>query len=352
MNSAFIIVNPAAGRGQARTLMTSIRHAFSVLGVTDIRETHETGEEELMANKALAAGVKTIIAVGGDGTCSRVANAILHSGGLCRLAVIPCGTGNDFAKTLGVVRRTPQQIAELVAGATPTTIDVGLCDGYYFLNSCGFGFDASVLEATRRVRFLKGDAVYIYSALRQLFTYRGISVSVDASVDTMAARMLMLTVSNGRYLGGAFRIAPQASVIDGKLDVGFFGDIGLIGRVRLFAGAFRGTHVGLPSVKTKLVRNDSSVFRAPDDGTGRRAKAGALVDGEDRMCAEGAQRDRSAGLPCLIHPMWRAIRPPESSLVQCRQEPPLSPDSQKVGYHQSDPRRSASASGRSPRLMG
>lgn len=263
MNSAVIIVNPAAGRGQARTLMTSIRRAFAVLGVTDITETHEAGEEELMANKALADGVKTIIAVGGDGTCSRVANAILRAGVLCRLAVVPCGTGNDFAKTLGVARRTPQQIAELVAGGTPTSIDVGLCNGYYFLNSCGFGFDASVLDATRRVQLLKGDAVYIYSALRQLFTYRGISVSVDANSDANASKMLMLTVSNGQFLGGAFHIAPHASVVDGKLDVGLFGDTGLIGRVRTFAGAFRGTHIGLASVKTKLAAEITLRFSAP-----------------------------------------------------------------------------------------
>jgi YegS/Rv2252/BmrU family lipid kinase len=216
-----------------------------------------------MANEALAAGVKTIIAVGGDGTCSRVANAILRSGVVCRLVVIPCGTGNDFAKTLGVASHTPQQIAQLVAGGTSASIDVGLCEGYYFLNSCGFGFDASVLEATRRARFLTGDAVYVYSAVRQLLTYRGMSISVNGSAHTEADKMLMLTVSNGRFLGGAFRIAPDASAVDGKLDVGMFGDTGLIGRTRIFAGAFRGTHVGLRSVKTKQVAEITLRFSAP-----------------------------------------------------------------------------------------
>jgi diacylglycerol kinase (ATP) len=142
-------------------------------------------------------------------------------------------------------------------------MDVGRVDGRCFVNSCGFGFDASVLEATKRVRILKGDSVYIYSALRQLFTYRGMSVSIASSPEEEPSRLLMLTVSNGRFLGGAFRIAPGASAVDGELDVGLFSDAGLIGRVRIFTGAFRGTHIGLPAVKTKRVREMTLRFSAP-----------------------------------------------------------------------------------------
>ena len=207
--------------------------------------------------------MRTLVAVGGDGTCSGIARAILASDSDCSLAVIPSGTGNDFAKTLGVEGCTPDQIAALVERDRPTRIDVGRADERYFLNSCGFGFVASVLGATQRVRFLKGDAVYIYSALRQLFTYRGIGVSVESSGDEHPRKMLMLTVSNGQFLGGAFRIAPNASVTDGELDVGFFGDSSLIGRVGIFAGAFRGTHLGLPSVKTASARAVTLRFSTP-----------------------------------------------------------------------------------------
>lgn len=229
--------------------------------IAGIAYTRERGDEERLAGLALQNGARVIVAVGGDGTYSGIANAVLRSGEKCQLAIVPSGTGNDVAKTLGIQDKTPQQIAALVSSSGGSEIDVGLTDGRYFVNSCGFGFDASVLEATRRVRFLTGDAVYIYSALRQLFTYRGISVSVDANAE--AGKMLMLTVSNGRFLGGAFRIAPHASVVDGELDIGFFGDTGLIGRVRIFAGAFRGTHVGLPSVKTKRVAEMTLRFPAP-----------------------------------------------------------------------------------------
>jgi diacylglycerol kinase (ATP) len=275
MKNAFIIMNPAAGRGQARTLIASVQKAFALVGANDIRETRKPGDEEFIAADAVADGVRTIIAVGGDGTCSRIANAILRSGVHCSLGVVPCGSGNDFAKTLGVAGRTPAQIADLLVRGKATSIDVGVCDGHYFLNSGGFGFDSSVLEATKRVRFLKGDAVYIYSALRQLFTYRGVSVSLDSSAEERPTRMLMLTVSNGQFLGGAFRIAPHASAVDGMLDVGLFKDAGLAGRMRIFAGAFRGTHVRLSSVETKRVSAITLGFLSPPmmevDGELRRA---------------------------------------------------------------------------------
>jgi diacylglycerol kinase family enzyme len=183
-----------------------------------------------------------------------VANAILKSGIDCLLTALPCGTGNDFAKTLGVNKYSPAELAELVVRGDAKQIDVGLADGHYFLNSCGFGFDASVLEATSRVRFLKGDSVYIYSALRHLFTYRGVEVSVTGVPGVKGGSMLMVTVSNGRWLGGAFKIAPQASVLDGKLDACFLGDSNVMQRMKLFLGAMRGTHIGMPSVSAAAVR--------------------------------------------------------------------------------------------------
>ncbi len=226
-------------------------------------ETTVAGEEALLAQWAIAAGCQTIVAVGGDGTCSQIANAIVESQSDCALAVLPAGTGNDFAKTIGVNHFTADQIADLVSAGQTTRIDVGSIDGRYFLNSCGFGFDASVLEASNRVRLLKGDAVYIYSALKQLFTYRGLDVSADSIGPRSAERLLMVTVSNGKFLGGAFKIAPHASVTDGTLDVCFIRNSGVLARVRLFAGALRGSHLRLPTVTAASVADMTLTFDEP-----------------------------------------------------------------------------------------
>ena len=253
--SIFVIVNPVAGRGRSLRRLETFQGCIAGNEIGGILHTRERGDEERLARLALEDGATVIVAVGGDGTCSGIANAILRARSKCRLAVLASGTGNDFAKTIGADNQTPHEVAAQISRSTGGEIDVGVVDGRYFINSCGFGFDASVLEATQRVRFLKGDAVYIYSALRQLLTYRGTRISVDSGFNANAPVMLMLTVSNGRFLGGAFHIAPQASVVDGQLDVGFIGNTGVLGRVRIFAGALRGTHLGLPAVSTSRVRS-------------------------------------------------------------------------------------------------
>jgi len=277
-DKTYVIVNPAAGRGAARARIPEFRTAFAALGVSQFQETRFAGDEERLAALAIEQGAETIVAVGGDGTYARIAGAILARDRLCRLAVVPCGTGNDFAKTLGVEKLSLDEIAGLVSSHSQMSIDVGRVDELYFLNSCGFGFDASVLESTQSVRFLKGNAVYIYSALAQLLTYRGVSVSVGSGT---GEKVLMLTVSNGRFLGGAFRIAPHASVLDGKLDVGVFGNTGVIGRVRVFAGAFRGTHLRLASVKSERVSSIGLQFADPPlmevDGELRHARSSTVT---------------------------------------------------------------------------
>jgi diacylglycerol kinase (ATP) len=206
---------------------------------------------------------------------------LVKSGADCALAVIPAGTGNDFAKTLGVAKHTPDQLASLIAAGAYTPIDIGRADGRYFINSCGFGFDASVLEATARIKFLKGDALYVYAALAQLVTYKGIPIAIDAHAGSSDRRTLMLTVSNGRFLGGAFRIAPEASVLDGELDVCVVRDANVVQRVRLFAAAIRGTHRRLPAVRTFRTRGMYLTFVSPPS---------IELDGELRHAASGEVR--------------------------------------------------------------
>lgn len=279
MGSTCLIVNPSAGRGRGKRLLDEIRSRFPHIDAADIGITKRLGDEEMLTTRALERSCSTLLVVGGDGTCARVADVMLRSRRQCSVAVIPCGTGNDFAKTLGVADLSIAEIARLVEAGIPERIDVGHADGHYFLNSCGFGFDASVLEASNRVRFLKGDAVYIYSALRQLFTYRGTEVSTSV-VSVGRRQMLMVTVSNGRWLGGAFKIAPHASVFDGKLDACFVSDSNVVERARLFSGALRGTHVGMPSVAMASVQQLTLSFPSRPlmeiDGELRRAQSATV----------------------------------------------------------------------------
>jgi diacylglycerol kinase (ATP) len=244
-----------------------------------VRETRAAGDEENLARAAIADGVDTIVVAGGDGTCTRVATAIIESGTRCRMGVIACGTGNDFATTLGLTRMSPTDIAGLLVRNEQTAVDVGRASNHYFINTCGFGFDPAVLEATQHVKFLKGHSVYIYAALRQVFSYRAARMEVEGAV-RMSGESLMAVVSNGSHLGGAFHIAPNASLTDGKLDLTVFSDAGFFLRGVMFARALRGTHLQMDVVTTAQYADLVLHFAEPPmmeaDGELRKAESSTV----------------------------------------------------------------------------
>ena len=205
MTDVCVIVNPASGKGRGAKAAERVRQAFAAVGVTDIRSTKAKGDEKTVALRAIQDGARTIVAVGGDGTWSNVANAILSSGAPVRLAFAAAGTGNDFAKTIGAPASDFAATARLAVDGPDVRVDVGRIENRFFLNVAGFGFDIAVLEQVETVNWLKGDALYLYCALRQLFGYRGITVDVAPRGPRLH---LMLVIANGKNFGGAFRIAP------------------------------------------------------------------------------------------------------------------------------------------------
>lgn len=286
-----VIVNPASGRGRGAKAGAQVKRAFASVGVTDIRTTSAKGDERTVALRAIEDGASTIVAVGGDGTWGNVANAIISSGADVRLALLAAGTGNDFAKTLGAPARDFAATARLVSDGAERRVDVGEIEGRYFLNVTGFGFDIAVLEDIENIRWLKGDAVYLYSALRQLFGYEGIEIDVASARGARGSlRHLMLIIANGRNFGGSFRIAPAASVTDGLLDAIAIAMTTPLRRARLFGAAAKGTHVTHVEVETEQAPSFTLDFPSPPayetDGEYNRAASSTLVV----RCVPGALR--------------------------------------------------------------
>jgi len=181
-----------------------------------------------------------------DGTCGRIANAILRSATPCRLAVVPSGTGMTLRKTLGVSRYTPDQVADLVVRRERREL-MWVADGHCFLNSCGFGFDPPFSRRAIAFVFSRGRGLHLLS-LGQLFTYRGIEVSANGVPNVKRGANAHGYRLERALARGAFKIAPHASILDGWLDACFFSDSNVVERVRLFVGAMRGTHIGMRSV--------------------------------------------------------------------------------------------------------
>jgi diacylglycerol kinase (ATP) len=283
MSNVCVIVNPASGRGSGARALPAIRSAFSAVGVTEVRLTTAKGSERDDTRKALDDGFDTIVACGGDGTWGSVADAIIGAGAghQVRLALVATGTGNDFAKTVGAPARDFPATARLAVDGSDMTVDVGRIEGRHFLNVSGFGFDIAVLEDIERISWLKGDLLYLYSALRQLFGYGGIEVGIATQRNHRPRRRhLMLIVANARNFGGSFKIAPAASVTDGKLDAISILDAAPLARMRLFAAATKGTHVLAPEVLVEQSSSFTLEFAEPPafetDGEYNRAKAAVV----------------------------------------------------------------------------
>jgi diacylglycerol kinase (ATP) len=273
-----VIVNPEAGRGRGGKMIPRVASAFGQVGVSDIHYTASAGDEYRLTRDAIANGTTTIVVVGGDGTTTHVANEIIGSGADVRLAIIPAGTGNDFAKVLGTDKADPLIVAQKSIVNSQTRVDVGKIENRYFLNCCGFGFDVAVLEGISRNRRLRGNAVYLYTALRQIFGYRGFDVQVGRGFST---KHMLLVLANTEYFGGMFRIAPGSRVDDGELDLIEILDIPTVRRVPILSAATKGDHMKYPECLMDRARSFDLSFPEPPayeaDGELHRAASANLT---------------------------------------------------------------------------
>ncbi len=261
-----LLVNPAAGRGLALRRLEAARHALLRAGPLDIVTTAAPGDEARLAREAARDRVRALVVLGGDGTVSRVASALVEAGADTPLAIFGAGTGNDLAKSLGAPVFDYAAMTERVRAGVTRGIDTGTVDGRVFVNALGFGFDVAVLERTLRARWLRGNALYAVTALGELFRYGGFEarLTVDAGdVVAHAGRWLTIVIANGQWFGGAFRIAPDAMLDDGLLDVVAIGDVSPFRRARLFGAAPWGRHVRAPEVRYAQARRLTLEFPEP-----------------------------------------------------------------------------------------
>jgi diacylglycerol kinase (ATP) len=291
----YVIFNPASGRGRGARRISEYRRLLeewipdAVFGTSTC-----PGEEGDLADRAVAEGFDVVVAVGGDGTWSNVADRLVAAGAEVALGMLPNGTGNDFGRNLGIAHGNPADAVRAVAEGNIRRVDVGRVEtptaaehspdrweSRHFLNVVGFGFDIAVIDAAAGARFLKGELLYKVTALQQLFRFPGVRLGLEsAGGEQRRGRHLMLTVSNGRYFGGGFSIAPRARPDDGILHACLIRDAAPLTRLRLFNLAERGRHVTSDRVE---VLDDTAfrlLFDAPPrfemDGDVRRASTAEL----------------------------------------------------------------------------
>jgi diacylglycerol kinase (ATP) len=267
VSRVFVLTNPAAGRGRRAARLARFRELLrDRVGSFDEFTTDGPGQEPDVIDRALADGYDTIVAIGGDGTWSLVADRIVRSGRRdVALGLLPAGTGNDFGKSFDITWERADAIVEAIASRRTKRIDVGRVGDRYFLNVVGLGFDIAVIDDSHRTRWLKGDALYRFCALRQLFRFPGVHLTVRGDAEETPERVdhLMLVVANGRYFGGSFDIAPDADLTDGRVHVVSIRNAPPLARLRLFDLVGKGRHEASDRVEVRRGSHFAIDFEAP-----------------------------------------------------------------------------------------
>jgi len=247
------VVNPAAGNGRAAEVLAGAKHAFR--GPAEIVHTAGPGDATRLAREGALAGFSPVVSVGGDGTVQEVVNGLMEAPAPPLLGIVAAGGGNDAVRTLRLPRN-PAEAVRLAWSERQGAIDLGTCNGRYFLNVAGVGLDTKVAMAVngKSSRLARGKAGYIGQALVELRRYVNPEFTLVLDGETVVTRSLLVAVANLRYFGGGMKIAPDADPADGLLDVWIGGDLTHREALLLMPAIFLGRHGRHPKVTRHRVR--------------------------------------------------------------------------------------------------
>ncbi|HEV7784688.1 MAG TPA: diacylglycerol kinase family protein [Thermoanaerobaculia bacterium] len=247
---ARFLVNPASGRGTGRAHVDRIRVLASRhgAGLVVTRKVSDLWEQ---ARRAAEDGVERLLVAGGDGTMHHAIQGL--AGSPCALGVIPLGTGNDFAGTLAVPPELEPAVERALNGEI-RSIDLIRVGDSYSASYVGAGFDSEVTRYANEVKFLRGPLVYFYSVIHTLITFEPPRMRVVHDGGTFEGKVMFAVVNNLPRFGGGMRIAPDAKIDDGLLDLVIVKEVPKPVLLSIFPKVYTGKHVGHPAVQIVRTR--------------------------------------------------------------------------------------------------
>jgi len=252
---ALLVANPTAGGGRAGRLLDEVVRRLAADGVEAERHLTRSLEDARLTACEAAASFDAVVAVGGDGTVGACAAGLADAGQgdgppvRAALGVVPAGGGNDAARSLGMPATDPLAAAGLLARLRRRPADLATVAGRVYLNVAGAGFDSEVNRvANQRLGWAGNRPRYIGALLGQLAVGRTASFRLVLDGRAQTLEGWLVAVANGPSYGGGMRVAPQASLGDGLLDVVVIADIGKLEFLRTFPKVFSGRHVEHPAV--------------------------------------------------------------------------------------------------------
>jgi len=267
-----IIVNPISGRGAGELSIPFIQKSLSDAGLDiDLVKTEHPCHATDLAQKAVADGYEVVVSVGGDGTANEIINGLMKSkeslGHTSAMGVIGVGRGNDFAFGMGIPTGVEPGCQTLIKN-NKYLIDIGKVtgenypNGRYFGNGVGIGFDAVVGFVAVKMKRLTGFPSYIVAALKTVFLYYHaptVKITIDSG-ESFEMASLMISIMNGRRMGGGFLMAPESLRNDGKFDLCIAREVSRARIFTLIPHFMRGTQMTQKEIRT--LRTSSVVVDA------------------------------------------------------------------------------------------
>jgi len=255
------LVNPASANGSTGRRWPVLARRAAELGLRgDALLSERPGHLTELAAQAVEAGATQLAVVGGDGTVHEVVNGVLGAGGgEVELAVLPRGTGRDFARSLGLPKGFDEAVRVALEGRV-RTIDAGRATFHHgeawFANFAGAGISGAIArDANASSKALGGRASFMVSTVRVFAGWKSARVEARVDAESRSGRMFEIVAMNGPYAGGGMRLAPDAALDDGLLDCVLFGDVTKLDFLTTFPKIYSGRHLAHP--KIELVRGSS-----------------------------------------------------------------------------------------------
>ena len=242
------IVNPTAGKGQGSKVIDEINTFLKNRNaIYKIEVTQYAGHGVLLTQKAIEAGYEVVVSVGGDGTMNEVLNGIGETG--TTMGIIPIGTGNDLARTLGIPLSLEQSLEVVVHGNT-VGIDLGKERDNYFSIITGIGFPSDVMHHVNTTpSFFKGPLKIFAGIIKTMNKLKPYPVTIRTVEKTFKSDVMGIFILNCRFTGGGLMIAPEADHKDGLFDVVLMHRMSKFSFLRLLPKAYSGRHMGHPKVE-------------------------------------------------------------------------------------------------------
>lgn len=246
---ARLIYNPTSGREEMRRRLPEILQRLEQGGLeTSTHATIGEGDATLAAAEAVERGFDVIIAAGGDGTLYEVINGMAERKNRPPLGILPVGTTNDFARALGIPKHWEFAV-DLILQQHTRSIDVGKVNQRYFINIAGGGSMTELTyEVPSKLKTMIGQLAYYMKGLEKLPRLRPIELSFHSKEAVIQEEVMMFLICNSNSVGGFEKLAPDASLNDGLLDVFILRKCSLPDFIRIVSAALRGEHTNDPHV--------------------------------------------------------------------------------------------------------